>query len=87
MRLRRTLHGCRHGRPASKRQNNCAIVTGDDFWSSLLVLFALGPAHAFANEFDPMAITDEAIQDGVGIRGAAYHLKPTVHGELRDEDG
>jgi hypothetical protein len=43
-------------------------VTGDDFWSSLLVLFALGPAHAFANEFDPMAVMDEATQDGVGHR-------------------
>ena len=33
------------------------FVTGDDVWSSLVVLFASGPAHAFAGEFD--AVQDE----------------------------
>jgi len=30
------------------------------------VLFASGPAHAFAGEFDAVGVVDETVQDGVG---------------------
>jgi hypothetical protein len=30
-------------------------------------LFAAGPAHAFAGEFDAVSVVNEAVQDAVGI--------------------
>ena len=42
-------------------------------------LFASGPTHAFAGQFDSMGIVNEAIHDGV--------LMPTVHGKLGRDDG
>ena len=45
-------------------------VTGDDVWSSLLVLPTSGPSHAFAGEFDSMSIMNEAVQDSVGVDAA-----------------
>ena len=38
-------------------------VTGNDAWSSLLVLLSSGPAHAFAGKFDAMGVMNEAVQD------------------------
>ena len=59
-------------------------VTGDDVWSSLLVLFASGPAHAFAGEFDAVGVVNETIEDGVGIgRIADYFLPREKSSSLR----
>src|SRR3981081_1966007 len=57
-------------------------VPGDDVWSSLLVLFASCPAHAFAGEFDAVGIVNETIEDGVGVSGIADNFVPAVDGEL-----
>ena len=57
-------------------------VTGDDVWSSLLVLFASGPSHAFAGEFDPVGIVNETVQDGVGVCGIADDFVPSVDWKL-----
>ena len=57
-------------------------VTGDDVWSSLLVLFSFGPAQAFAGQFDAMGVVNEAVEDRVGVGGIAYNFVPAVHGEL-----
>jgi hypothetical protein len=45
------------------------FVTGDDVWSSFLVLHASGPARAFRSEFDPIGVVNEAVEDGGGIAG------------------
>src|SRR5712672_2931865 len=57
-------------------------VTGDGGWSSLLVLLASCPAHAFAGEFDAVGIVNETIEDGVGVSGIADNFVPAVDGEL-----
>src|SRR6266403_4141554 len=57
-------------------------VTGDGGWSSLLVLFASCPAHAFAGEFDAVGIVNETVEDGVGVSGIADYFVPAVDGEL-----
>jgi hypothetical protein len=36
-----------------------------------LGLFASGPTHAFAGQFDPMGVVNEAVHDGVGVSGIA----------------
>jgi hypothetical protein len=38
-----------------------------------LGLFASGPTHAFAGQFDSMGIVNEAIHDGVGVSGITKH--------------
>ncbi len=57
-------------------------LTGDDVWSSLLVLFSLGPAQAFAGQLDAMGVVNEAVQDRIGVGGIADDLVPAIHGEL-----
>src|ERR1700736_4170052 len=57
-------------------------VTGDGGWSSLLVLFASCPAHAFAGEFDAVGIVNETLQDGVGIGRIADYFVPSVYWKL-----
>src|ERR1700704_3335144 len=57
-------------------------VTGDGGWSSLLVLFASCPAHAFAGEFDAVGIVNETVQDGVGIGRIADYFVPSVYWKL-----
>src|ERR1039458_10019734 len=57
-------------------------VTGDDVWSSLLVLFASGPAHAFVGEFDAVGVVNETIQDGVGMGRIADYFVPSVYWKL-----
>jgi len=49
-------------------------VTGDGFWSRGLRLFASGPTHAFAGQFDPMGVVNEAVHDGVGVSGIVDDL-------------
>jgi hypothetical protein len=49
------------------------------WWSSLLVLFAACPAHAFAGEFDAVGIVNETVQDGVGIGRIADYFVPSVY--------
>src|SRR6266540_509988 len=58
----------------------------DAVWSSFLILFAAGPAHAFAGEFDSVGVMDQAIEDGVGIGRIADDLMPTVYGKLRSDE-
>ena len=55
---------------------------GDAVWSTLRVLVASGPSHAFAGEFDAVSIVNEAVQDRVRVCGIADDFVPTVHGEL-----
>jgi hypothetical protein len=50
------------------------FLTSSDGWSSLLVLFAMGPAHAVAGKLDPMSGVNEAVEDGVGVGGIAEHF-------------
>ena len=50
-------------------------------------MFASGPTHAFAGQFDSMGIVNEAIHDGVGVSGIVDDLMPTVHGKLGCDDG
>ena len=50
-------------------------------------MFASGPTHAFAGQFDSMRIVNEAIHDGVGVSGIVDDLMPTVHGKLGRDDG
>src|ERR1700736_5159425 len=57
-------------------------VTGDGGWSSLLVVFASCPAHAFAGEFDAVGIVNETVQDGVGIGRIADYFVPSVYWKL-----
>jgi hypothetical protein len=47
--------------------------TGDAAWSSFLISFATGPAHAVAGKFDPMSALNEAVQHRVGVGGIAEH--------------
>jgi hypothetical protein len=60
---------------------------GDGVWSNLLILLRTGSAQALTGEIDPVRIMDEAIKDRVGVRGIAYDFVPTLHGELRGDDG
>ena len=57
-------------------------VTGDDVWSSLLVLFTSGPTHAFAGEFDAVGVVNEAVEDGVGVGRIADDFVPSVYWKL-----
>lgn len=57
-------------------------VTGDDVWSSLLVLFTSGPTHTFAGEFDAVGVVNETVQDGVGVGRIADYLVPSVYWKL-----
>ena len=54
----------------------CHMTFGQAF---LGILLCSGPAHAFAGEFDPMGVVNEAVQDGIGISWIAYNLVPSVH--------
>ena len=56
-------------------------------WSTFLILLRTGSAQALADEIDPVRIMDEAIKDRVGVGGIAYDFVPTLHGELRGDDG
>ena len=57
-------------------------LTGDDVWSSLLVLLSSGAAQAFAGQFDAVGVVNEPVQDGVGVGGVAYNPMPAIHGKL-----
>src|ERR1700682_2247984 len=59
--------------PVASLAGRWICVTGDGGWSSLLVLFASCPAHAFAGEFDAVGIVNETVQDGVGIGRITVH--------------
>ena len=50
--------------------------------------FAMGEvlAHAFAFEFDPMSVVNDAIEDGVGVGGIADEIVPFLDGRLARED-
>jgi len=50
-------------------------------------LFASGPTHAFAGQFDPMGVVNETVHDGVGVGGIVDDLVPTVQGKLGRDDG
>ncbi len=57
------------------------FVTGCGVGSSLLLL-CLGPAQAFAGEFDAVSVVDETVQDGVGVGGIADDFMPAVDRKL-----
>jgi hypothetical protein len=59
-----------------------SFVTGDDVWSSLVVLLASGPAHAFAGEFDTVGVVNETVEDGVSIGRIADDFVPSVDWKL-----
>src|SRR6202171_2320078 len=69
--------------PVASLAGRWICVTGDGGWSSLLVLFASCPAHAFAGEFDAVGIVNEPVQDGVGIGRIADYFEPSVYWKLR----
>ena len=54
-------------------------------WSSSQLQFF--HAQAFANQFDPMGVVDETIQNRVGVSGIRDNFVPTVHGELGRDNG
>src|ERR1700682_904288 len=68
--------------PVASLAGRWICVTGDGGWSSLLVLFASCPAHAFAGEFDAVGIVNETVQDGVGIGRIADYFVPSVYWKL-----
>jgi len=46
------------------------------------VLFASGPAHAFAGELDAVGVVDEPVQNGVSIGRIADYFVPSVDWKL-----
>ena len=47
-----------------------------------MVLFASGPAHAFAGELDAVGVVNETVQDGVSIGRIADYFVPSVDWKL-----
>ena len=47
-----------------------------------MVLFASGPAHAFAGEFDTVGVVHETVQDGISVGRIADYFVPSVDWKL-----
>ena len=60
----------------------CLTVRAGSFFMTPAFL-----AHAFALEFDPVRVVDDAVEDSVGIGGIANEIVPFLDGRLAGDNG